>query len=601
MTIKGKRKTDEQGRLRIGDDWNAITIIALSQTNPLKAVAEFVENSIDAGARNVIIIRGKEHKEQYLKVSDDGAGIPCSEDDGRPDFKYVATHICDSLKRQLKEQGVQGEFGIGLLSFWTVGHRLTMISSGKDGKAWQMVMEKGRPGYTISLKHQLVPSKGTQLLISPLLAGMRVLNGEKIHRYLASELRDRIRSSGVKIKVIDRAARFESNVEPRKFSGQLLHNLPQAGTAHGDIYFELYLNEKKPDNHISLFRSGTRVLQNICILDEFNALPWTSGCFEGIIDAPFLHLTPGTRDSVIRDEKYAGFCSALSAVQERLTAIVQEQERAEDERMSRHILHSVQKALKEAVLALPPEDYDWFDIHKKAAKRPNMPEDELAAEEDRTSGGDADGTTTVSKTQKEFFEFAGPLFGVKIYPASALVEAGAKHSLRAIAIDRRKRQLDSGVLIEWGIVEGKGSLEKLEGESTVFQAPAEPGLCKIKARATQGNFICEAEMVMTVVDTLIKNSGEKENLFSKGLPGYTLENEPGKGWRSRYDTERNIIIINSGHRDFLYAGSENMRKLRYICRLFAKELVMLNFTGLPGDQLLERLVELSLYTEENLR
>jgi hypothetical protein len=39
------------GRLRIGDDWNAINIIALSQQNPLKAVAEFVENSIDASAR----------------------------------------------------------------------------------------------------------------------------------------------------------------------------------------------------------------------------------------------------------------------------------------------------------------------------------------------------------------------------------------------------------------------------------------------------------------------------------------------------------------------------------------------------------------------
>jgi hypothetical protein len=37
-----------RGRLRIGDDWNAITIIALSQSNPLKAIAELVENSIDA-------------------------------------------------------------------------------------------------------------------------------------------------------------------------------------------------------------------------------------------------------------------------------------------------------------------------------------------------------------------------------------------------------------------------------------------------------------------------------------------------------------------------------------------------------------------------
>ena len=45
-----------------------------------------------------------------------------------PNFKYVATHICDSIKRRLKTEGVgtglQGEFGIGLLSFWTVGDTL---------------------------------------------------------------------------------------------------------------------------------------------------------------------------------------------------------------------------------------------------------------------------------------------------------------------------------------------------------------------------------------------------------------------------------------------------------------------------------------------
>ena len=45
LDVKRKRDPAERGRLRIGDDWNAITIIALSQSNPLKAVAEFVENS----------------------------------------------------------------------------------------------------------------------------------------------------------------------------------------------------------------------------------------------------------------------------------------------------------------------------------------------------------------------------------------------------------------------------------------------------------------------------------------------------------------------------------------------------------------------------
>ena len=53
-------KPRSSGNLRIGDHWNAITIIALSQSNPLKAVAELVENCIDARAKSIVITRGKE-------------------------------------------------------------------------------------------------------------------------------------------------------------------------------------------------------------------------------------------------------------------------------------------------------------------------------------------------------------------------------------------------------------------------------------------------------------------------------------------------------------------------------------------------------------
>ena len=63
------------GNLRIGDHWNAITIIALSQSNPLKAVAELVENSIDARAKTIVITRGKEKGQHYLRVKDDGEGV----------------------------------------------------------------------------------------------------------------------------------------------------------------------------------------------------------------------------------------------------------------------------------------------------------------------------------------------------------------------------------------------------------------------------------------------------------------------------------------------------------------------------------------------
>jgi hypothetical protein len=52
-----KAKNNEWGKLKIGDDWNAIRIIALSQSNSLKAIAEFVENSIDASAKTITITR----------------------------------------------------------------------------------------------------------------------------------------------------------------------------------------------------------------------------------------------------------------------------------------------------------------------------------------------------------------------------------------------------------------------------------------------------------------------------------------------------------------------------------------------------------------
>ena len=603
---KAARKKNDRGKLRIGDDWNAITIIALSQNNPLKAIAEFVENSIDAGARTVTIIRGKEKGRHYLKIIDDGNGIPCAED-GSPDFKYVATHICDSLKRQLKEQGVQGiqgEFGIGLLSFWTVGHKLVLVSSGKDTKTYQMVMEKGKSGYSITLRPHLMPIKGTQLIISPLLEGTRLINGEKIQRYLAAELRDRIKHSGVKVKIIDRTSRQEMEVQPRQYLGQLLHELPVASTACGDIYFELYLNEKNSENRISLFRCGTRVLPDIGALDEFNGLPWQSGYFEGIIDVPFLQLTPGTRDGLIRDEKFAQFVEAMAVVKERLAAIVVQQEKVEEEQISKNILRSVQKAIKEAVLALPPEDYDWFDLHDVVKKdTPQMESDtEVLPQKLAVLPSDGEGQKIIEDQdgQKQFFEFAGPLFSAKIQPASTLAQVGAQKTFRAVGMDKSRRVIEAGLSFIWAVAEGAGSLDKSDGEFVMFNAPAEPGLTKLKVKVSQGEIVCEAEAVITVVDALVKIS-EPQDAFSKGLPGYTLESALGKSWRSRYDKEHNLVIINSGHRDFFYSAREKIRKLRYICRLFAKELILHNFPGVAADQLLERLVELSLYTEDNLK
>lgn len=587
------------GRLRIGDDWNAITIIALSQSNPLKAVAEFVENSIDARARHITITRGKERGEHYLRIVDDGEGIPCDES-GAPNFKYVATHICDSVKRRLKEGGVrglQGEFGIGLLSFWTIGEEMLLTSSGTDGRIYQMSMRKGEPGYRVNQKRALLASPGMELTIKPLLPGIRYLSGEKIQWYLASELRDRIRQSGAHVSVIDRQARKEYAVEPRQFSGRLLHQLSPVMTPLGEVYLEIYLSESESGNHVGLYRHGTRVLDAIEQLDPFLSGPWGSGYLQGIVDAPFLNLTPGTRTGVIRDEAFEAFCVGMAPLGDTLRDVIEAQQRAEEERASEHMLRAIQRAFREALLALPVEEYDWFDIHLRR---------ERAGAPPGTDNGIAPGVEApgfeepVDDRQKQFFEFAGPMHSVRISPASSVVAVAEQKSLRAIARDRARHAVEHPLGFSWEVIEGGGHLENHLGEVVTFHAPDDPGLVRLRVVATQGEIECVGEAAITVTDSLLpEDRGSPE--LKRGLPNYTFQRAPAELWRSRYDTEQNVIVINNGHRDFVYASRNKSLKLRYISRLFAKEMVYRNFPGQSAEQLLERMIELSLYTEEHLR
>ena len=59
--------------------------------------------------------------------------------------------------------------------------------------------------------------------------------------------------------------------------------------------------------------------------------------------------------------------------------------------------------------------------------------------------------------------------------------------------------------------------------------------------------------------------------------------------------------MNNGHRDFVFATRSRALQLRYLARLYIKELVLRNFAGLPAEQLAERMVELSLYVEDKLK
>ena len=613
--------SDGRGRLRIGNQWNAITIIALSQNSPLKAIAEFVENSIDARARNITIVRGREQGEPYLRVVDDGEGIRLN-DAGVPDFDYVATHVCDSIKRRLKAQGasgIQGEFGIGLLSFWTVGERLVLSSAGADGRVHDMEMVSGEPHYQVTKRRLLLSQPGTELLVKPLLPGIRQPNPERLQAFLASELRERIRSSGVRIRIKDRRARKDLEVVPREFTGRLLRGIGPLDTPQGTVEAELYVGEPQAEHRVALFRNGTRVVPDLSRLPGLEREPWTSDLLRGMIEAPFLQLTPGTRGGVVFEARFATLCRALEELEPRVIEQVERERTAAEEEASRSILRSVRKALTEGLLALPNADYQWLEV----------------AEQRRTTAAGAPGATTSARGQgggdpslldlddggslapeagagppeagaddagaRAFHEHAGPLYKVTVSPASAVVKVGETCTIRCLPKDRRGRTIEAGVEVSWQVVDGAGSLRDRDREVVTFAAPVEPGLSVIRVTARQQESECSAEASVTITESLGDRFDGPQQNSGRGIPRYTFRHAPGELWRSRYDAQHNLIVVNNGHSDFRYASEKRARELRYMLRLYAKELVLENFPGYDRGELLERMIELSLYAEEHLR
>jgi hypothetical protein len=266
-------------------------------------------------------------------------------------------------------------------------------------------------------------------------------------------------------------------------------------------------------------------------------------------------------------------------------------------------MRAIQRAFREALLALPPEEYDWFDIQARARTTPG-------ARETQGNGGGTEGELDsqvpgviepepAQESQRHFFEHPGPLFSVLVSPMTSTVAVNESRRFKALARDRSRRRVEEDLQFFWEGVEGGGTLSADRNQEIIFTAPAAPELIRLRVTVTQGEITCTADALVTVTDTLA-SQGSTGMTNARGLPGYTFERAAGELWRSRFDADRNVIVVNNGHRDFVFASRSQSLKLRYLIRLYIKELVLRNFAGLPVDKSLERMVELSLYTEEKL-
>ena len=203
-----------QSQALAADPFDLIRWLARSQSDPRKAIAELVQNSLDANARRVTIERRRVRRSPALVIRDDGEGI-VPEVSREEALRTIATNIGHSRKRGLSprerhDEIVAGKYGIGLLGFWSVGHRMEIRSRVGGGEVWvlRMVEDQERAELLRDRMAFETSDTFTEVVIGELHeSAQRLLTGRRLNDYLSSELRGMLLATGAGLEIQDRLAR----------------------------------------------------------------------------------------------------------------------------------------------------------------------------------------------------------------------------------------------------------------------------------------------------------------------------------------------------------------------------------------------------------
>lgn len=587
-------------RLKPADPFDLIRLLARSQNDPRKAVSELVQNSLDAGAREVVVTRYRKNGLVCLSVHDDGLGV-LPEMDRPAALQHIATHIGHSYKQRLTPEEryrlmQQGKYGIGLLGFWSVGRFLSIRSRVGGSEVWTLQLEEDKPDGALG------PEKGQKVLdptwtevvirdVHP--AAQRLLGGRKLADYLAFELRGQLLRRGTRLRVLDRIARGRAQqdfpVRPPRFQGVPLRGISEWPVeGYPALKVELhYLPEEHGPGSVTLASSGTVVSEDLAQLEagDLRYAPWNGGRLTGMIDAPFLDVAPGTRRGVVPNEKCEAFLRAMGSLAERVSSWLESFEEARAREADRALQARLRRVFRDLQRRLP--HYELFPVAAGAGEKGAGDALEGAPERPSPPATPEDGPP-----EAELYP-PGPLDSAKIVPGSCRLPVGAEKALQARAADATGRILKDGVAFRWSLAEGPGRLET-DGSSKASYFAGAAGSARIAVEAAQGDRSAFAEARIEVLEEL--ETPEREDM---GIPDPVEVKDPAGRWRSRLREGK--WEFNASHPDYLLASAEPGRRFRYLATLLAKEFVLRQVSGGPGeDRLLESLVEVLSAIEERL-
>jgi hypothetical protein len=609
-TDKAPKPAGRKLRLRPANSFDLIRLIAHGQSDARKAVAELVQNALDAHARAVTITRQRRRGELVLAIMDDGSGVfPELERDEA--LERLATNIGHSFKRNLsaaerQAQMLLGKYGIGLLGFWSVGREFEMRTRVAASDVWCLRLQRDEPDAEVRrLAQSRIPLGGetwTEVVIRGVHpAPARQLSGRRLGEYLGSELRGQLLAREVKLRVLDKVARGTAVkdflVVPQRFQGRRIRGLVRVEVpGHADAVLELHLVGEGDGRHgqVALSSGGSVVADDLGAIDGYSldASLWSSGRLEGIVEFPALDVAPTTRRGFAPTPAAEALFAALRSVEPRLREILSEEsarrELEEDESLAQE-LRRIFRPLSET---LP--QYDFFDLGREGEGERRERGKEKGALLGRQEGDGAPVPPPADEPTSEVVDAGGepgppdeilppgPLASVRIAPRKCRLLPGASRLLVATALDETGHAIREGVDLSWKLLAGEASLTG-EGDRVTLTASEHLGTVRVGVEARQGERSAAAAADVEVVEKL---RGEKTDA---GIPDPERVFDPAGDWRSRVSGRR--WEYNAAHPDYQAVVEDSKRRLRYLTHLFAKEIVLRNYGEPKDERLLERMVE----------
>jgi hypothetical protein len=580
------------GNIGVHDPFELIRHLARSQSDPRKAVAELVQNSLDEQATHVTIERYRESGEAVLSILDDGSGV-LPDQPRRDALTAIATNIGHSRKRQLSfdermRQAMLGQYGIGLLGFWAVGHELRIISRVANSEVWALTLFEDSPRYTIARMPDVIdrPPTWTEVQVRRLhRAALAPTVGGRLATYLSVELRGQLVRHGTELRLIDRIARGAADklvvIKPSHLAGERLPGLEPIRLPDFKYPVELTLHfagDAGPDaGRVRLACAGAVVLDDLAALPELAHAPWTDERLVGVVDFPHLEVPPGSRRGIVPNAAAAVLVDALIAVEPLVTARLEERSRAEAASLSEDLHRQLAKLFTRVTTFVP--HLEWFPVARKSGTVDDAPPGGSAVPP-KTDEPAPEREAPPAEDQPELFP-PGPLHTVSVRPAKLELGVGDRKELKATAVDEHGRSVTEGLRFEWkassalslAAAEELATIEGLRASTTE--------IVEVIARQDERERMCVVPV--RVVSELHRRA-------DAGIPQPEEVSEPLQTWRSRLVDQR--WQINTGHPDYRALASEARPRLRYLAMLLSKEVVSRNFPQPGVGAVLEELVGL---------